>query len=67
MREALNSVALILQISAVLLTSSLLCFVTGLWADRRWGTLPCGILLSTTLGILVAMVSVYRLASRARD
>jgi F0F1-type ATP synthase assembly protein I len=52
---------LILQISAILLCSVFGTLLGGIWLDRTLGTRPCLMLVLMVLGIVFAMVVIYRM------
>ena len=51
---------LVLQISGILLCSIFGTLFGGIWLDRKLGTTPCLMLVLMVLGVIIAMVAIYR-------
>lgn len=51
---------LVLQISGILLCSIFGALFGGIWLDRKLGTTPCLMLVLMVLGVIIAMVAIYR-------
>ena len=51
---------LVLQISSILLCSIFGALFGGIWLDRKLGTTPCLMFVLMVLGVIFAMVAIYR-------
>lgn len=63
MRETIGPVALIIQLGTVVVVATLLPLLVGIWLDRQFHTTPWITLLGIAIGIITAMVAVYRTVS----
>ncbi len=60
MRETIGPVALVLQLGTTVVVATMLPLLVGIWLDERLNTAPWITLLGIGLGIIAAVVSVYR-------
>jgi len=60
MREIASPVALIIQLGAIVVTSTVLPVALGLWLDQRLHTLPILTLIGLLSGTLISVLAVYR-------
>jgi F0F1-type ATP synthase assembly protein I len=67
MRRVVFSVSLMFQLSGMIACSILGSLFLGLWLDRRLGTTPCMLLVLMVIGLVVAVVGTYRLATSHRS
>lgn len=58
--DLIKGYQLVLQISSILLCSIFGALFGGIWLDRRLGTKPCLMLVLMVLGVIFAMVAIYR-------
>ena len=56
----IDSSALILQLGATVVTATLLPLLIGIWLDNQLNTAPWITLVGLAIGILLAVVAVYR-------
>jgi F0F1-type ATP synthase assembly protein I len=64
MRRLAVSLALVLQVSSIVLCSVLGSLALGLWLDRTFGTRPWFTLVLMVIGLGLAVFGTYRLAKR---
>lgn len=57
---------LVMQISGILLCSIFGSLGAGLWLDKKLGTLPWLTLVLMIVGIVFAMISIYRMAKETK-
>ncbi len=63
MREAIGSIALIIQLSATVVVVTILPLLIGIWLDQRLNTLPWITLVGLCVGVFAAIAAVYRTIS----
>ena len=63
MRETIGSIALIIQLGAMVVVVTILPLLIGIWLDRRLNTSPWITLLSLGVGIFAAVTAVYNIIS----
>jgi len=51
---------LVLQLSSILLCSIFGALFGGIWLDRKFGSSPCLMLVLMVLGVIFAMLAIYR-------
>ena len=61
--DLLKGYELVLQISSILLCSIFGALFGGIWLDRKLGSSPCLMLVLMVVGVVVAMVVIYRLVN----
>jgi F0F1-type ATP synthase assembly protein I len=64
MRRLAVSLALVLQVSSIVLCSVLGPLALGVWLDRRFGSAPWLTLVLMVIGLGLAVFGTYRLAKR---
>jgi F0F1-type ATP synthase assembly protein I len=64
MRHLAVSLALVLQVSSIVLCSVLGSLALGLWLDRAFGSRPWFTLVLMVIGLGLAVFGTYRLAKR---
>jgi ATP synthase protein I len=62
-RKAIGPIALIFQLGATIVVATLLPLFIGIWLDNRLNTAPWITLVGLVLGIVLAVMSVYRTIS----
>ncbi|NOZ06630.1 MAG: AtpZ/AtpI family protein [Chloroflexi bacterium] len=60
MRDIAGPVALIIRLGAIVVTSTVLPVVLGLWLDERLHTLPIFTLIGLIGGTIISVLTVYR-------
>ncbi|HEX7593118.1 MAG TPA: AtpZ/AtpI family protein, partial [Anaerolineae bacterium] len=59
MRETIGPIALILQLGAVIVVTTMLPLLIGIWLDGRINTTPWLTLLGLGVGVIAAVTAVY--------
>ena len=59
MRETIGPIALILQLGAVIVVTTMLPLLIGIWLDGRIDTTPWLTLLGLGVGVIAAVTAVY--------
>ena len=67
MRRLAVSLALVLQVSSIVLCSVLGSLLLGLWLDRTFGSRPWFTLVLMVIGLGLAVFGTYRLAKRMSE
>jgi F0F1-type ATP synthase assembly protein I len=67
MRRLAISLALVLQVSSVVLCSVLGSLALGVWLDHRLGSAPWLTLILMVIGLGLAVFGTYRLAKRMSE
>jgi F0F1-type ATP synthase assembly protein I len=67
MRRLAVSLALVLQVSSIVLCSVLGSLALGVWLDRRFGSAPWLTLILMAIGLGLAVFGTYRLAKRMNE
>ena len=63
MRETIRSVALIIQLGAMVVVVTILPLLIGIWLDRRLNTSPWITLMGLGVGVFAAVAAVYNTIS----
>ncbi|MEW5958634.1 MAG: AtpZ/AtpI family protein [Chloroflexota bacterium] len=61
----LKGYQLVLQISSILVCSVFGALLGGIWLDRKLGSSPCLMLVLMVVGVIFAMVAIYRTVNKA--
>jgi F0F1-type ATP synthase assembly protein I len=67
MRRLAVSLALVLQVSSIVLCSVLGSLLLGVWLDRKFGSAPWLTLILMAIGLGLAVFGTYRLAKRMNE
>jgi len=59
-REAVEPMALIMRLGAIVVGAVFLPLALGLLIDNRFGTSPFGLLIGMLLGVVISTIGVYR-------
>ncbi|MBI3943657.1 MAG: AtpZ/AtpI family protein [Chloroflexi bacterium] len=64
MKDIVLPIALILQLMVMIVVISAGSLLVGVWLDRRLGTTPILIIVFMIIGLVLTMLTVYRIAKR---
>ena len=67
MRRFAVTMGLVFQVGGLIACSVLGSLFLGLWLDRRLGSAPCLMLLFMLVGLVLAVVGAYRLATKVAE
>ena len=67
MRETICELELLFRLSALVLASTFLPLLLGLWVDRTMNTAPLATLSCMVSGIIFGTIAVYRIVNRANE
>jgi len=63
--DLLKGYQLVIHLSGILVCSVFGALLGGIWLDRKLGTSPCLMLVLMVLGVILAMIGVYRTVNKA--
>jgi F0F1-type ATP synthase assembly protein I len=67
LKDTLEPLGLIMRLGAIVVTAVFLTLALGLWLDNRLGTSPFGLLSCMIIGVVMAMIGVYRTVQQVYD